>query len=293
MSNPAPARSPILGSMRFGEWGAQLSPQAVADLLEAALDFGIDTLDLADIYGGHTTNALVGAAFALRPGLRARFKLIAKVGIVMTSSPGNPRGVHHYDLSADHLQAALDATLAALHTDRVDTLMLHRFDPHLQPAAIADWVRREQREGRVGEFGVSNFDAQALALFDGHLPVIANQIELSLANSNALDDGTHSATRSRGADVQAWSPLGGGELLNPHSPLGSLVHDRLQAMSHEFGLDPASLLLRWAGSLPATRVVIGSTKIERIRDAVHACAEPLPRDAWYALWETARGMPVP
>lgn len=289
MSHP----TPILGSMRFGEWGAHLSPQAVAELLEAALDVGIDTLDLADIYGGHTTNALVGAAFALRPGLRTRLRLVAKIGIVMTSSPGNPRGVQHYDLSVDHLQDALDATLAALGTDRVDTLMLHRFDPLLQPAAIADWVRYQQREGRVGDFGVSNFDAQAVALFDGHLPVVANQIELSLANSAALDDGTYNASRARGAWVQAWSPLGGGELLNPQSQIGGRIHALLQAMGHEFGLDPASLLLRWVASLPATRVVVGSTKIERIRDAAHACAEPLPRDAWYALWEAARGRAVP
>ncbi len=279
--------------MRFGDWGARLSPDAVADLLEAALDLGIDTLDLADIYGGHTTNALVGAAFALRPGLRARFRLIAKIGIVMTGSPGNARGVAYYDLSVEHLRAALHETLSALRTDRVETLTLHRFDPRIDPVAISAWVREEQREGRVGDFGVSNFDAHAIALLDGHLPVVANQIELSLANSGAIDDGTLNATRARGAEVQAWSPLGGGDLLNLHSPVGGRVHERLKAMTGEFGMDPASLLLRWVASVPDTRVVLGSTKIERIRDAVLACAEPLPRDAWYALWEAARGQAVP
>ena len=279
--------------MRFGDWGARLSPQAVADLLEAALDLGLDTLDLADIYGGHTTNALVGAAFALRPGLRERFRLIAKIGIVMTTSPGNARGVAYYDLSVEHLRDALRDTLSALGTDHVETLTLHRFDPRIDPAAVADWVREAQREGRVGNFGVSNFDAHAIALFDGHLPVVANQIELSLANSGVIEDGTLNASRARGAEIQAWSPLGGGDLLNLHSPVGGRVHERLPAMAGEFGMDPASLLLRWVASVPDTRVVLGSTKIERIRDAVQACAEPLPRDAWYALWEAARGKAVP
>ncbi len=288
-----PTASPILGSMRFGDWGARLSPNAVADLLEAALDLGIDTLDLADIYGGHTTNALVGAAFAARPGLRERFKLIAKVGIVMANSPGNTRGVQYYDLSVQHLQESLNDTLIALDTDHVETLMLHRFDPRVEPAVIAAWVGDEQREGRVGDFAVSNFDAHTLALFDGHLPIVANQIELSLANSAALDDGTLAAAQARGAETQAWSPLGGGDLLNPQSSIGGLLQDRLHAIAHEFGLDPASVLLRWVASLPNTRVIIGSTKIERLRDAVHACAEPLPRDAWYALWESARGKAVP
>lgn len=284
--------TPILGSMRFGDWGARLSPMAVAELLDAALALGIDTLDLADIYGGHTTNALVGAAFAARPGLRARFKLIAKVGIVMANSPGNARGVQYYDLSVAHLRRALDESLRALGASEVDTLMLHRFDPRLEPAAVADWVREEQRAGRVVDFGVSNFDAQALALFTGRLPVVANQIELSLANSAVLDDGTLNATRARGAQAQAWSPLGGGDLLNPHSPVGGRVHGRLHEIASEFGLSPAAALLRWVASLPDTRVVLGSTKIERLSEALHACAEPLPRDAWYALWEAARGHAV-
>lgn len=285
--------APILGSMRFGDWGARLSPDAVADLLVAALDLGIDTVDLADIYGGHTTNALVGAALAARPGLRERLTLIAKIGIRMASSPGNTRGVQHYDLSVARLRRALDETLTALGTDRVDTVMLHRFDPLLDPDAIATWVHEERAAGRVGAFGVSNFDAHAIALFDGRLPVLANQIELSLAQTAALDDGTLSATRARGAEAQAWSPLGGGGLLDPQSPAGGRLHAPLQAMAAEFGLDPAGLLLRWVATLPDTRVVLGTARRERLADAVRACNQPLPRDAWYALLEAARGYPIP
>ncbi len=275
--------------MRFGSWGAKLSPAGVATLLEGALDAGIDTLDLADIYGDHTTNPLVGDALALRPGLRQRLRLLAKVGIVKTDSPGNPRGVQHYDLSVRHLRAALDTSLRDLRTDHVDVLMLHRFDPLLEPAAIAEWVREEQAAGRVGAFGVSNFGPHALALFDGKLDIVGNQVELSLANSTVIEDGTLDATRSRGAEVQAWSPLGGGALLQPPPALS----EALQLFASEFGVDTASLLLRWVATVPATSVVIGSTDPTRIRAAAEACATPFPKDAWYALWEAARGLPVP
>ena len=285
MTQPAP----ILGSMRFGSWGAKLSPAGVATLLEGALDAGIDTLDLADIYGDHTTNPLVGDALALRPGLRQRLRLLAKVGIVKTDSPGNPRGVQHYDLSVRHLRAALDTSLRDLRTDHVDVLMLHRFDPLLEPAAIAEWVREEQAAGRVGAFGVSNFGPHALALFDGKLDIVGNQVELSLANSTVIEDGTLDATRSRGAEVQAWSPLGGGALLQPPPALS----EAWQLFASEVGVDTASLLLRWVATVPATSVVIGSTDPTRIRAAAEACATPLPKDAWYALWEAARGLPVP
>jgi predicted oxidoreductase len=285
MTQPAP----ILGSMRFGSWGAKLSSAGVATLLEGALDAGIDTLDLADIYGDHGTNPLVGDALALRPGLRQRLRLLAKVGIVKTNSPGNPRGVQHYDLSVRHLRAALDASLRDLRTDHVDVLMLHRFDPLLEPAAIAGWVRDEHAAGRIGAFGVSNFGPHALALFDGKLDIVGNQVELSLANSAVIEDGTLHATRARGAEIQAWSPLGGGGLLQPPQALANA----LQFCAGEFELDAASLLLRWVATVPNTRVVIGSTDAMRIRVAAEACAMPLPKDAWYALWEAARGFPVP
>jgi predicted oxidoreductase len=121
------------------------------------------------------------------------------------------------------------------------------------------------------------------------LDVAAHQIELSLANSAALADGTLDATRARGAEVQAWSPLGGGGLLQPPIPL----RDALHAIGDELGLDAASLLLRWVATVPDTRVVIGSTNADRIRAAAAACAAPLPKDAWYALWQAARGFPVP
>lgn len=285
--------SPILGTMRFGDWGARLSPVEVARLLATAADLGIDTLDLADIYGEHTTNALIGATFRLDPTLRRRFALIAKIGIVRAGRAGNPRGVAHYNLDPTHLRAALDETLTTLGVERVDMVMLHRFDPLLRPADIADWVETEREAGRVAAFGVSNFNAHALALFDRRPTIAANQIELSLAHGLALENGDVDATRARGAQVQAWSPLGGGALLDASSAVGQRLHPLLRAMAAEFALDPAGLLLRWVATIPDTRVVLGTARSARLADAVRACASPLPHDAWYALWEAARGHAVP
>lgn len=224
----------ILGSMRFGTWGARLAPAEVARLLAYAIELGIDTLDLADIYGGHTTNVLVGAALARHPGLRDRIKLVAKAGIVMPDSPGNRRGVQYYDTSPAHLARALDTTLRDLGTDRLEVFMLHRPDPLIDPEAVTDGVHTEQARGRIGSFGLSNVDAHDLALFDGRLPVVANQIELSLTRSNALDDGTATAARARGAALQARSPLGGGALLNR---LDDALAHAVQAVSESLPRD--------------------------------------------------------
>ena len=285
---PANAPPLILGSMRFGNWGARLSPAEVARLLATALDLGIDTLDLADIYGGHTTNALVGAALAHDPSLRPRLHLLAKVGIVMADSPGNARRVQHYDLSPPHLDAALGATLRDLGVAHVDTLMLHRFDPRLDAGALAGWLAVRREIGSVGAFGLSNFPAAALPLFTGTLAPSAHQIELSAAASQTLDDGTHAASRAAGAEVQAWSPLGGGALLADDERGRAL-----DAIASDVGLYRAGLLLRWVASLPGTRVVLGTARPERLADAVRAVERPLPADAWYAVGQAARGRAVP
>jgi predicted oxidoreductase len=278
-----PLPPPILGSMRFGTWGANLRPAQVADLLAAALDLGVDTVDLADIYGDHTTNALIGEALRLRPTLMARLRFIAKAGIVMPTSPGNARRVQHYDASPEHLSRVLDATLRDLGGDHIAQFLLHRPDALLDARAVADWATHEIRQGRIGGFGLSNADPHQLARFDRHANVVANQIELSLAHWAALEDGTVAASQALGAGVQAWSPLG-------H---GALDDARFDALAGEFGLDRAGLRLRWVASVPGTRVIVGTTRADRLAAAARAVAEPLPRDAWYAAWQIAREKPVP
>jgi predicted oxidoreductase len=286
----------ILGLMRCGTWGANLTPQALVELIEASLDIGIDTLDLADIYGDHTTNALLGAAFARCAGLKHRVKLVAKIGIVMPTSPINQmngvRRVQYYDASPQHLQHALDETRCALGVEHVHMLMLHRPDVLMQPEQLGAWLQQQQLAGSVGALGVSNFDASALALLAPHVRIAAHQIELSLGRSVALTDGTHSASRMHGATVHAWSPLGGGALLDQATPVGQRLASVLAELSAEFNQDSASLALRWVASVPGTQVVLGSHRIERLRAAVNALATPLPHAAWYALWQAARGAPV-
>ena len=285
---------PLLGSMRFGDWGARLAPAAVADLLEAALDAGIDTLDLADIYGGHTTNALVGAAFALRPGLRARFRLVAKIGIVTTANPANTRGLPWYDLSLPHLSDALAETQDTLGVGHVDTLMLHRFDPLLRVDEIADWVRDLQREGRIVNFGVSNFYAHAIARFDCLVPVAANQIALSLAHWAPLEDGTHGATFARGAEVQAWSPLGGGRLGDPADERTRAVAGLLDAKAAEYGVSRAAATYSWVMAHPARPIpIVGTQNVERIREIPQAFAPRWTRAEWYAVLQTSMGENLP
>jgi predicted oxidoreductase len=278
-------KQPIIGTMRLGSWGAHYSAQALNAWLWQAAELGFDTLDTADIYGHHSTNALLGGAFALSPELKSRFKIIAKVGICMPDSPGNDLHMQHYRADVPYLQHALDRYLRDLGVDDLAQFLLHRLDPLIDPHAVARWVHSAQQSGRIRHFGVSNASVAQMQLFEQHLPVCANQVELSLSERAALTDvQLHALARS--IELQAYSPL---------KQLGfeGALEGSLQRLQHELQLDRSQLLLRWVASIPGVRVIVGSTQIERLRQAQHACAQPLSRAAWNELYINARGAPLP
>jgi predicted oxidoreductase len=278
--------SPILGTMRWGAWGAALEPAAITDLLWAALDHGLDTLDLADIYGHGETTARVGAALKRAPGLRQRLKLVFKTGIVLGDAEG--RG-YRYEHTPAAVSAALARAEADLGTDHLDLLMLHRHDPLTAPATLAPLIERWLATGRIGAFGVSNFSATTLGAWAAAVPLRAHQFQLSLAALDALE--LHTASCAAGATCQAWSPLAEGRLLDPADPLGVRLRPTLQAIGERCGLDPAQVALAWVQTLPGTRVVIGTHRIERIAAAAQAGA--LASADWYALLQAARGNRLP
>ena len=68
----------ISGTMNWGVWGNNLSTKKVADLITNSIEYGIDTFDNADIYGGYTTEELFGNGL-IESGIdRERIKNISK-----------------------------------------------------------------------------------------------------------------------------------------------------------------------------------------------------------------------
>ncbi|MCU0755899.1 MAG: aldo/keto reductase [Xanthomonadales bacterium] len=279
--------TPILGTMRWGRWGAALEPAAIADLLLAALDHGLDTLDLADIYGDGETTARVGAALKRVPGLRQRLKLVFKTGIVLGDATGHG---YRYDHSPAAVSAALAQAQQDLGTEHLDLLMLHRHDPLSEADTLAPLVEGWIADGRIGGFGVSNFDATSLAAWRAVLPIQAHQFQLGLGALDAL--AVHTASRAAGASCQAWSPLAEGRLLDPGDPRGARLLPLLHQIGPSLRMDPAQLALAWVHTLPGTRAIIGTHRIARIAAAAHA-AQGLPAADWYALLAAARGERLP
>ena len=109
------ASNVILGLMRILE----LDDGQIRALVGAARDSGINFFDHADVYGGdHGCERRFGDAITFSSSERESVIIQSKVGI--------RNGF--WDFSREHILESVDTSLAALHTDYLDVLLLHRPD---------------------------------------------------------------------------------------------------------------------------------------------------------------------
>ncbi|MCP5272908.1 MAG: aldo/keto reductase [Burkholderiaceae bacterium] len=288
---------PNLSPLVAGTWRLHEQGWSAAERLrwiERWADLGVTSFDHADIYGGYTVEALFGEALALRPALRERLQLVSKCGIRL---PGHARGaarIKHYDSSAAHIRASVEHSLRALRTDRLDLLLLHRPDPLLDAAEVADAVAALQREGKILAFGVSNFGPQAFELLDAATPLATNQIELHPLRREPLHDGTLDALQRRGRRPMVWSPLAGGRLLaGDESPAAQRVRWVLGTLGAQLGVAPATVAYAWLLRHPTRpHPVVGTMREAGLQQALAALGLRLDAEAWTELWQAGAGHEV-
>ncbi len=290
---PVPALRPegaarlALGLMRLFDWG--MDARALATFLGQVAEAGVRVLDTADIYGGGAVEPALGQAFRMDPGLRSRFRIVGKCGIRLPSSGSSKVRVKHYDTSRAHVTTQVEQTLRHLGTDHLDLLLLHRPDPLMDADELADTVAWLESAGKVRSFGVSNFRPAQVDLLQSRMsaPLVANQIEASLWRVDPLLDGTLDHAQRMGMRSMAWSPLGGGRRALP------ALAEVLQRQGEARGLSPSQVALAWLARHPAEVMpVLGTGRIERVKEGVAAMAHVLDREAWFELLEAATGHPV-
>lgn len=278
--------------------------------LEAALDAGITIFDHADIYRRGKAERAMGTLFARAPSLRDRLILQSKCGIRFADAEGPKR----YDLSAAHLVAGVEASLARLNTDRLDILLLHRPDPLAEPAEIAEAWWRLKAAGKARFLGVSNMDGAALVRLQATLgePLVVDQLEMSLARRDWLDSGTCfndpqgagvlpwgdtlGVCERAGVQLQAWGALARGAYSGdaPADPPTLAARAEVARLAAAYGVPPEAIVIAWLLAYPLPiQPVIGTTDPSRIRACAAAGGIALGRGHWYSLYALARGRELP
>lgn len=294
---PTPVPSLTLSRLAFGTMRLPLGdPDGVAALIEHAVGLGITTIDLADIYGGYAVEEAVGAGLRAWAGDRGDLELVTKCDI-MLPVPARPQNtIKHYDTSARHLRDSAERSLRNLGVDRLDVLLLHRPDPLLDAEEAAGALEELVRAGTVRAVGVSNFAPHQLDLLRSRLdvPIVTNQVELSVSAPGALEDGSLDHAQQHGYPPMIWSALGGGELFTSTDERPARIRAALERVGAEHGLSPGATALAWVLRHPSTPVpVLGTTNPERISDLAGAVEVELERQQWFEILEAAQGREVP
>lgn len=269
----------------------------------AAYDAGYTLFDHADIYCDGVAETIFGQTLKKVPGMRERIVIATKSGIRKAGEP-NANAPFRYDFSAGHIISSCERSLQRLGVEYVDLYQLHRPDYLMIPEEVAGAFTKLKQQGKVREFGVSNFRPSQLTALQQACPMqlIVNQVEISLANRSAFEDGTLDQCLSEKVTPLAWSPLAGGLLADGAKALlpsqesyrTKRITSELDAIAKERQTTRTVVALAWLLRHPANIVpIIGSTQPENIRQAARADALELSREEWYRLLEAGRGERVP
>ena len=305
----------IFGTMNLGGgWNSNpLSKDDIKqahELLESCAGHGINVIDLADIYTYGKAEEVIGKVFAQNKALREQFIVQSKVGIRLTPEVS----VNHYDLSGRWITEALHASLNRLGIDCLDVLFLHRPDPLMQVENTAAALNNLHKQDMFDFLAVSNMHAGQMAFIQSHveMPVICNQLELSLAHSGFIEDGitnnmainadvgfargTMEYCMQNKIQLQAWGSIAQGQFSDENakdSKIGNTAK-LINKLGEEYDCSNSAIVLAWLMAHPANmQAVIGSTKVDRIADAAQANKVNLSREHWYQILEARRGQSVP
>lgn len=284
--------SPIIsGTMNWGFWDKKLSTPEMASLIRICLENQITTFDHADIYGGYTTEAEFGKAFTESKIDRSKIQLISKCGIKHVSENRATR-IKHYDYSAEYMIWSVENSLKNLQTDYLDVFLLHRPSPLMQADEIAKAVSQLKQQGKIIDFGLSNFTPSQTELIQQHTKVDYNQIQFSATQFQPMIDGSLDYMQLHKIRPLAWNPLG--MVFREDTEQTRSLKKLLAELVSKYHVGSDTILLAWILQHPAQIIPIaGTVNVARIQQLMKATELKLDLEDWFAIWSESMGNKVP
>ncbi|HEY2332714.1 MAG TPA: aldo/keto reductase [Acidimicrobiales bacterium] len=263
--------SPLcLGTMNFGPQTDEVTSHQIMD---SALDVGINFFDTANVYGATETEQIIGRWYAQGGGRREKTVLATKV------YNGRDRWPNTSRLSALAIRQACEDSLRRLQTDHIDLYQMHHIDRDTPWDEVWQAMDLLVQQGKVLYVGSSNFagwhlvQANEAARRRGSLGLVSEQSLYNL-NARTVELEVLPAAAAYGIGVIPWSPLGGGILggalrkttegrrgVERAQAQVEANRDKLEAwegLCAELGEDPADVALAWLFHQPAvTAPIIG------------------------------------
>ncbi len=270
-----------LGTNRFG---GKVDQQTVNDILDAALDVGINLIDTADVYQQGRSEETIGQAIKTRRGAY----LIATKFRHPTGTGPNEGGA-----SRHHLLNAVHASLRRLDTDYIDLYQVHRWDADTPLEETLRALEDLLHSGKVRYIGASNFTgwqltrANTLAEMRGWTSFVSVQPHYHMFERK-IEDELIPACQYLNVGILPYFPLAGGFLTGKYqrgepAPAGSRGEDspyvqkymtdahydkldKLTAFAEAHQHTLGDLAHAWLLAQPqVVSVISGATKVEHIQ----------------------------
>ena len=305
-----------LGAMTFGEADensfmhkAGASEKVSHQILDRALDAGINFVDTADVYGQDGLSERVIGAWFGRSGKRDQVVLATKFRFTMGE------GANRSGASRFRIVRCCEDSLRRLRTDRIDLYQIHMQDITVPEDETLRALDDLVSAGKVNYVGCSNYAAYRLtdALWTSRTEHLARYVTLQAQYSLIVRDLEREHVplcRAHGLGILPWSPLAGG-LLTGKFRRGAAVpgdarlgmNDRMKrydtdrnwkivetlvAVAAEIGATPAQTALGWLMGRPhVTSVIFGARTIAQLDDNLAAAELTLPAEAVARLDEVS------
>ena len=228
--------------------------ETVAELLNSALDAGLNVIDTAECY--HNSEELIGEAVSNR---RKEFYLFTKCG--------HPHGFgERADWSKDSILESIQRSLKRLKTDKIDIVQLHSCsEPVLKKGEAIEALQTARDRGYTRYIGYSgDSHAARFAVETGAFDTL--QTSINIADQEAIDL-TLPLAREKKMGVIAKRPIANAAWKTGHRPIDSYHHEyfeRLRKLNYDFLHDDVeksiSIALRFTLSIPGVHTAIVGTK---------------------------------
>ncbi len=285
-----------LGTMTFGQEADEAGSVAQ---LDAFMEAGGTLIDIADVYAGTESEAIIGRWLSAAPTDVREQVVLATKGRFPTGHGPNDVG-----LSRRHLSTALDASLRRLQVDTIDLYQVHAFDPLTPLEETLRFLDDAVAAGKIRYVGLSNFTgwqlqrAVDLAEFHGWSVPVTLQPHYNLLGRE-LEWEIVPACAANGLGILPWSPLAGGWLTGKYRPderpsgasrlgedpdRGLEAYDRRSAQQRTWdvidavrtvadgrGVSMAQVALAWVVDRPqVSSVILGARTQEQLADNLAA-----------------------
>jgi aryl-alcohol dehydrogenase-like predicted oxidoreductase len=199
-------------------WGGSDDRDAL-EAIHAAVDSGIDAIDTAPIYGCGHSETLVGQALV---GRRDKVKILTKCGLrwddtsgefyfKLEETPfGHPVTVYK-NVRADSILKECEASLRRLKTDYVDLYQVHWPSATASAEETMGVLDRLKEQGKIREFGASNYNSGQLQEARRYAPIASDQIKYNLLERTIEKDELPYCLKHR-IGVICYSPMAMGLL---------------------------------------------------------------------------------